>query len=91
MTDEKNTAAEELEETPAAEEIKEEAQTENVEVESKADKKKSKKQEISNEGQEHLNTFYSYISQIKQFLLKNDMEVEIFRTSKGFYSCSIKD
>ena len=45
MTDEKNTAAEELEETPAAEEIKEEAQTENVEAESKADKKKSKKQE----------------------------------------------
>lgn len=54
-------------------------------------KKKNKKQENSNEGQEHLNTFYSYISQIKQFLLKNDMEVEIFRTSKGFYSCSIKD
>ena len=45
MTDEKNTAAEELEETPAAEEIKEEAQTENVEAESKADKKKSKKQD----------------------------------------------
>ena len=52
---------------------------------------KVKNPKILNESEEHLNTLYSYISQVKKFLFANNMEVEISRTGKGFYTCTIKD
>ena len=52
-------------------------------------KKKVNNQENLSEREEHQSTLYSYISQIKRFLLKHNMEVEISRTGKGFYSLVI--
>ena len=49
-------------------------------------KEAAKNQESLTEREEHQSTLYSYISQIKKFLLKNNMEIEISRTGKGFYS-----
>ena len=43
------------------------------------------------ECEEHQNTLYSYISQIKKFISNVSFDLDIFRSGKGFYTCCIED
>ena len=43
------------------------------------------------ESENHLNTLYSYVSQVKKFLMDSEMEIDISRSGKGFYTCYIEE
>ena len=53
--------------------------------------KKSQNETSTIESENHLSTLYSYVSQVKKFLVENEIEIDIFRSGKGFYTCYVAE